>query len=273
MLYLDCIYATEETHNHYKKASPATVVVINTSLFHINISSWCSSVLVNIQHLDNDKRWFCVVFFVCVGLKDTAVVLDEFDHYLVTDVLVLHCFETGNNAGKEEDKNNIFKNKTDDIWSHFTHDGSGRNTVCTQQRSSTVSVPVILVLKLRISHQLFDLNQLPYSAQCLMIVNSCERCALGCRLNCRPNYITTAHTHTTWGREQFVQYERVSSADSFLTWSYFRAGCPAWSHQFIAGGAHQSSAWRTVELSMEKFTSRIWKWLPSEAIGKQSTDA
>lgn len=44
--------------------------------------------------LDNDKRRLFLLFdFVCVRLKDAAVVLDEFDHDLVTDILVLYCFE------------------------------------------------------------------------------------------------------------------------------------------------------------------------------------
>lgn len=38
---------------------------------------------------------------VSVGLKYNAEVLDELDHDLVTDILVLHCFKTWSHTGKE----------------------------------------------------------------------------------------------------------------------------------------------------------------------------
>lgn len=58
---------------------------------------------MSIQHLDNNKGglFFCAAFSVSVGLKYIAVVLDELDHNLVTDILVLHCFKTRSHTRKE----------------------------------------------------------------------------------------------------------------------------------------------------------------------------
>lgn len=62
---------------------------------------------MSIQHLDNDKgrQFICAAFFLSVGLKYAVVVLDEFDHDLVTDVLFLQRFETRSHTGKDRDKN------------------------------------------------------------------------------------------------------------------------------------------------------------------------
>lgn len=63
------------------------------------------------QHLDNDKGWlfFCASVLVPVDLKDVVVVLDELNHDTVTDVLVLHCFQTRSHTEKEGEET---KNKT-----------------------------------------------------------------------------------------------------------------------------------------------------------------
>lgn len=61
----------------------------------------------------------CEALSVLVGLKYNAEVLDELDHDLVTDILVLHCFKTWSHTGKEgaEIKKNKKLKQTDDISS------------------------------------------------------------------------------------------------------------------------------------------------------------
>lgn len=58
---------------------------------------------MSIQHLDDNKgrQFFCAAFSVSVSLKYAAVVLDELDHDLVADILVLYCLETRSHAEKE----------------------------------------------------------------------------------------------------------------------------------------------------------------------------
>ena len=66
---------------------------------------------MSIQHLDNNKGRLLsrAASSVCVALEYTAVALDEPDHDLVADILVLQRFETRGHAGKEGGEENNLK--------------------------------------------------------------------------------------------------------------------------------------------------------------------
>lgn len=56
---------------------------------------------MSIQHLGDDLGRLLLCAASSVALKYAAVVLDELDHDLVTDVLILHRLQTRTHARKQ----------------------------------------------------------------------------------------------------------------------------------------------------------------------------
>lgn len=62
-----------------------------------------------LRHLDNNDSPLLFREGFPVGLKYITVVLDELDHDLVTDILVLHCFKAWSHTEKEGAQTNRCK--------------------------------------------------------------------------------------------------------------------------------------------------------------------